>query len=89
MGTLVKKNSNKRMLSGTVVSNKMQKTAVVKVERRIPHYKYKKIIKTNKKYYAHNEKGDIAVGDSVTIIESRPISKLKRWVVFSINKVSK
>src|SRR5580698_8168511 len=64
---------------GEVVSNKMTKTIVVRVERRFPHQKFKKIITSYKKFYAHDEKAEAKVGDKVRIEESRPLSKLKRW----------
>ena len=64
---------------GEVVSNKMQKTIVVRVERRFPHPKYKKVITAFSKFYAHDEKGEAKVGDKVRIMETRPLSKTKRW----------
>ncbi|MCK4934757.1 MAG: 30S ribosomal protein S17 [Simkaniaceae bacterium] len=72
---------NKKVKEGVVVSNKMQKTVTVSVERTIKHPQYRKIIKQSKKYYAHNETHDIQVGQKVLIEETRPISKLKRWIV--------
>lgn len=72
---------NKKVKEGVVVSNKMQKTVTVKVERTIMHSQYRKVIKQSKKYYAHNEDKDIQIGQRVLIEETRPISKLKRWVV--------
>jgi small subunit ribosomal protein S17 len=70
-----------RQLQGRVVSDKMQKTVVVKVERIKHHPKYKKRYKVHKKYKAHDEKGECRVGDMVVIQESRPISKEKHWIV--------
>ena len=64
---------------GEVVSNKMTKTIVVRVERRFPHPQFKKIVTSYKKFYAHDEKAEAKVGDTVRIEESRPLSKLKRW----------
>src|SRR6201996_1889432 len=64
---------------GEVVSNKMTKTIVVRVERRYPHAQFKKIVTSYKKFYAHDEKAEAKVGDTVRIEESRPLSKLKRW----------
>jgi len=64
---------------GVVVSNKMEKTIVVKVERRFPHPKFKKIVKSFEKFYAHDERKDAKIGDTVLIEETRPLSKLKRW----------
>src|SRR5271154_1268829 len=64
---------------GQVVSTKMQKTIVVEVEMRKAHPKYKRVMKTNKKFYAHDEQNTARVGDMVRIRETRPLSKLKRW----------
>src|SRR5277367_2527820 len=64
---------------GNVVSTKMQKTIVVEVEMRKAHPKYKRVMKTNKKFYAHDEQNTARVGDVVRIRETRPLSKLKRW----------
>ena len=64
---------------GMVVSDKMNKTIVVEVERRVPHPKFKKIIRKTSKFYAHDEQGQAKVGDKVLISETRPLSKLKRW----------
>lgn len=71
---------------GEVVSDKMTKTIVVKVERRVPHARFKKIVKVTKKFYAHDEKGEAKVGDTVKIRETRPLSKLKRWELVSVLK---
>ena len=71
----------KRILSGTVVSSKIDKTIVVSVTRRVKHKLYKKIISRSKKYHAHDEKNEFKVGDIVSIEESKPISKLKTWRV--------
>ena len=73
----------KRILSGVVVSSNSNKTITVGVNRRIKHKLYKKIIKQTKKYHAHDENNEFNVGDTVSIIESRPISKLKKWIVVS------
>ena len=70
---------NRKVRVGEVVSNKMAKTIVVRVERRFPHPQFKKIITSYKKFYAHDEKAEAKVGDTVRIEESRPLSKLKRW----------
>jgi small subunit ribosomal protein S17 len=64
---------------GNVVSTKMQKTIVVEIEMRKAHPKYKRVMKTNKKFYAHDEQNSARVGDVVRIRETRPLSKLKRW----------
>jgi small subunit ribosomal protein S17 len=66
---------------GVVVSNKMTKTVVVKVERRVPDAKYGKIVKKAEKYKAHDEEQACKIGDRVRIVETRPISKDKRWRV--------
>jgi small subunit ribosomal protein S17 len=66
---------------GAVVSNKMAKTIVVEVTRRVPHPMYKRIVSKRKKFYAHDEQGAAKVGDVVRIIEARPMSKLKRWTL--------
>ena len=71
----------KRLLQGIVVSDKDDKTVVVKVERRFTHPVLKKTVRRTKKYQAHDAENRFKVGDSVTIEESRPISKTKRWVV--------
>ena len=75
----------KRILSGTVVSSNSSKTIVVNVTRRIKHKLYKKIIRQNKKYHAHDENNEFKIGDTVSIVESKPISKLKKWKVISSN----
>jgi small subunit ribosomal protein S17 len=64
---------------GEVISSNMSKTIVVRVERRFPHPKYKKVVTGYKKFYAHDDKSDAKVGDRVRIEETRPLSKLKRW----------
>ncbi|HWT66397.1 MAG TPA: 30S ribosomal protein S17 [Terracidiphilus sp.] len=69
---------------GSVVSTKMQKTIVVEVEMRKAHPKYKKIMKSSKKFYAHDEQNSARVGDVVRIRETRPTSKLKRWALEEI-----
>ena len=76
----------KRILSGTVVSSKSNKTIIVKVVRRVKHKLYKKIISSSKKYHAHDEDNNFKVGDNVRIIESKPISKLKTWTVLDETK---
>jgi small subunit ribosomal protein S17 len=71
----------KRILQGVVVSDKQEKTVVVKVERRFTHPLLKKTVRRTKNYHAHDEAGDFKVGDVVSIEETKPISKLKRWIV--------
>jgi len=78
----------KRVLQGVVVSDAMDKTVVVKVERRVMHPVYKKFIKRSKKYAAHDETNAHKVGDTVRIEECRPISKSKRWTVVGAVQVS-
>lgn len=73
----------KRVLQGVVVSDKNDKTIVVRVERRYTHPLLKKTVRRSKKYQAHDEKNASKVGDTVRIEESRPISKNKRWVVLA------
>jgi small subunit ribosomal protein S17 len=69
---------------GEVVSNKMTKTIVVRVQRRFPHPKFKKIVTAYKKFYAHDEKTEAKIGDTVRIQETRPMSKLKRWQLVEV-----
>src|ERR1700760_3262489 len=71
--------SRRNEKGGNVVSTKMQKTIVVEVEMRKAHPKYKRIVKSSKKFYAHDEQNSARVGDVVRIRETRPLSKLKRW----------
>jgi small subunit ribosomal protein S17 len=79
----VEKSSRKTRI-GTVVSNKMQKTVVVSVERLIQHQQYRKLIRRSNRFKAHDESNACNVGDRVLIGESRPLSKDKRWVVLEI-----
>ena len=71
----------RRVLQGTIVSDKGDKTVTVLVERRVMHPIYKKYIRTSKKYAAHDEQNKCKTGEKVSIIECRPISKRKRWTV--------
>ncbi|WP_208441844.1 30S ribosomal protein S17 [Bartonella raoultii] len=71
----------KRILQGVVVSDKSDKTVVVKVERRYSHPLLKKTVRQSKKYKAHDENNQFKIGDQISIQESRPISKDKRWIV--------
>ncbi len=73
-----------KSIIGKVLSNKMQKTVVVLVERKVLHPKYKKYIKRRTKLYAHDEKNEAKVGDRVMLVQTRPLSKTKRW---RVNKV--
>lgn len=76
----------KRTLTGEVVSDKTAKTIVVRVERKTMHPKYNKFVTKSKKYHVHDEKEQASTGNVVTIIESKPYSKLKRWELVSIQK---
>ena len=89
MAELIQSNVQKKELVGEVVSDKMNKTIVVKVSRRVRHPKYHKVITKHKKFYAHDEKGEAGIGDSVRIVASRPLSKLKRWTLVEIVVKSK
>ncbi len=71
----------KRVLTGTVVSDKGDKTVVVNVERKVKHPLYGKIMRRSKKYHAHDEKNEMSMGETVRIEETKPISKLKTWKV--------
>ena len=73
------KRSGRKELIGTVVSNKMQKTIVVEVTRLVQHTKYRRVVRISKKFYAHDEQREARPGDTVRIIASRPLSRLKRW----------
>jgi small subunit ribosomal protein S17 len=69
----------RQTLTGVVTSVKMQKTIVVKVTRKVRHPMYHRVVRLNKKYYAHDEKGEARMGDTVRLVSTRPLSKLKRW----------
>lgn len=85
-GTALEKTARpvRKSMVGVVVSNRMQKTIVVRVERRFPHPRYRKIVRRFKKFYAHDEKNQARIGDTVRIVETRPLSKLKRWRLVEI-----
>jgi small subunit ribosomal protein S17 len=74
---------------GIVTSNKMEKSVVVMVETKIMHPKYGKFVKYSKKFMAHDEKGECGIGDTVKIMETRPMSKLKRWRMVQILEKAK
>lgn len=74
----------RKIRTGTVISDKMDKTVVVKVERFVKHPVYKKIIKRSSKFKVHDEKNECSVGDKIKIIETRPLSKEKRWRLLEI-----
>lgn len=76
----------KRTLTGEVVSDKTSKTIVVRVERKTMHPKYNKFVTKSKKYHVHDEAEKASLGNLVTIVESKPYSKLKRWELVSIVK---
>jgi small subunit ribosomal protein S17 len=78
---VAEKKKVEKIKEGTVVSNKMDKTVVVSVIRKFAHPVYKKTVTATKKFYAHDEDNQCQIGDRVKIIESRPLSKLKRWKV--------
>jgi small subunit ribosomal protein S17 len=69
---------------GEVIANKMAKTIVVRVERRFAHARYNKVVTAYKKLYAHDEKAEAKVGDQVRIVETRPLSKIKRWRLVAV-----
>ncbi len=83
---MLKIKTRKKILEGVVVSDKMQKTIVVKVERKFPHPLYKKPVKKIKKYKVHDPEEKARVGDRVRIIESRPYSKEKRFLLLEVIK---
>ncbi|ATX82765.1 SSU ribosomal protein S17P [Mariprofundus ferrinatatus] len=76
--------TNKRTLEGVVVSNKGEKTVVVQVERKFIHPRYRKTVRSHKKYMAHDAENTCNIGDTVRIIESAPISRRKRWVMETV-----
>jgi small subunit ribosomal protein S17 len=78
------KRSGRKLLLGKVVSNKMKKTIVVEVTRKKAHPLYGRVISIRKKFYAHDEKNEAHIGDTVRIEESRPLSRLKRWTLKEI-----
>ena len=79
------KNSvNRKIVSGTVVSNKMDKTAVVQSQRKFAHPVYKKFVSRRVKYQVHDEKNTLDIGDVVRIVETRPLSRGKRWRLLDI-----
>jgi small subunit ribosomal protein S17 len=75
--------------TGEVVSNKMAKTIVVRVERRFAHPRFRKVVTGYRRFYAHDEKGEAKVGDRVRIVETRPLSKLKRWRLVQVLEAGK
>ena len=81
--------NSRKQLKGIVLDSKMDKTVVVQVSKRIPHPIYKKYITKSKKYYAHDNDNKTNPGDKVLIVESRPISKMKKWFLKEIIEKSK
>ena len=78
------KNTQRKIISGTVVSSRMDKTAVVQVQRRFAHPVFKKYVSKRVKYKVHDETNDLNVGDTVRIVETRPLSKNKRWRLLEV-----
>jgi small subunit ribosomal protein S17 len=74
---------NRKVKKGRVISNKMDKTVVVEVERTFRHQRYGKVITRSHKLYAHNDLKPVEIGEEVTVVETRPLSKLKRWRVIA------
>ena len=81
--------SNKRRIKGVVISNKMDKTIVVKAERLVKHSVFHKYVRRHTKYKAHDEQNQCKLGDTVLIIEARPLSKEKRWRMLEIMEKAK
>jgi len=75
---------SRKVLTGTVVSDKMDKTIKVRVDRRFMHAKFKKVVTRSKKYSVHDEKNECQMGDFVSICETRPLSKTKRWRLMEV-----
>ena len=78
------KQAKRKTMAGVVVSNKMDKTIIVRVERKFPHPIFKKVVKTTKKYKVHDEKNECLEGDLICMQETRPLSKQKRWRLLDI-----
>ena len=74
----------KKILQGRIISDRMQKTVRVQMERRFLHPIYKKTVRRSKDFFAHDEKGEAKTGDLVEIVETRPLSRLKRWRLIRI-----
>jgi small subunit ribosomal protein S17 len=80
--------ANKKVITGTVVSNKMDKTVVVSVERKFIHRTFKKVVKRTRKFRCHDEKNECSVGDFISMREVRPLSKTKRWNLEKVLKAT-
>jgi len=78
---MTQERGNRREVIGVVISNKMKNTVTVQVSRKLRHPKYQKVIERSKKYYAHDETNQLSIGQKVKLVETRPLSKLKRWRV--------
>ena len=85
----MEKKSNKKLFTGVVESDKMDKTIVVRVTTKVLHPLYKKYVTRSKKYMAHDENGEASLGDTVRIIESRPMSKNKKWTLTNVVEKAK
>jgi small subunit ribosomal protein S17 len=83
-GTAIEERNSRKVRVGTVVSDKQNKTVTVSVARRFPHPLYGKQVTRTKKYHAHDENNEYQVGDTVRIVETRPLSKTKRWRVVEL-----
>jgi small subunit ribosomal protein S17 len=81
---MMEQRTNRKVRIGKVVSNKMEKSIIVVTERKVAHPLYKKYFKRSTKFYAHDEKSEAGIGDTVKIMETRPLSKLKRWRLVEI-----
>ena len=86
MSETANRQNRRKFLQGTVTSDKMDKTRVVQVKWTTKHKKYKKVVRAASKYKAHDEKNESRIGDVVQIMETRPLSKDKRWIIRSIVK---
>ena len=84
VNSTVEKRGTRKERVGDVISNKMAKTIVVRVQRRFPHPQFKKVVTAYTKFYAHDEKAEAKVGDVVRIEETRPLSRLKRWRLVAV-----
>jgi len=81
---MINRINRKKSFTGVVTSNKMEKTVTVLVERLVKHNLYQRIVKSSKRFYAHDEKNECQIGDKVRIEETRPLSKNKRWKISQI-----
>jgi small subunit ribosomal protein S17 len=80
----IQERGNRKERVGEVLASKMAKTIVVRVERRFPHPRFKKVVRASSKFYAHDEQSEAKPGDRVRIVETRPLSKIKRWRLVEI-----